>query len=72
MTLGGEGVLVRDVLQLHCQQILVVIIHSCGWTSLDMPPAFIECVKFEILKLRLFGVEFSLKCYDVKGRGGGG
>ena len=27
---GGEGVLVRDVLQLHCQQILVVIIHSCG------------------------------------------
>ena len=43
MTLGGE-VLVRDVLQLHCQQILVVIIHSC-LTSLDMRPAFIECVK---------------------------
>ena len=32
MTLGGEGVLVHDVLQLHCQQILasVVIMHSCG------------------------------------------
>ena len=30
MTLGGEGVLVRDVLQLYCQQILVVIIHSCS------------------------------------------
>ena len=38
MTLGGEGVLVHDVLQLHCQQILalVVIMHSCGW---DTPPA---------------------------------
>ena len=32
MTLGGEGVLVHDVLQLHCQQTLasVVIMHSCG------------------------------------------
>ena len=30
MTLGREGVLVCDVLQLHCQQTLVVIIHSCG------------------------------------------
>ena len=32
MTLGGEGVLVHDVLQLHCQQILalVMIMHSCG------------------------------------------
>ena len=31
MTLGG-GVLVHDVLQLHCQQILalVMIMHSCG------------------------------------------
>ena len=34
MMLGGEGVLhlVQDVLQLHCKQILalVVIMHSCG------------------------------------------
>ena len=44
-----------------------MIIHSCGGTSLDVPPAFIECVKFEILKLRLFTVEFCLKCCDVKG-----
>ena len=31
MMLGG-GILVHDVLQLHCQQILalVVIMHSCG------------------------------------------
>ena len=29
---GGEGVLDHDILQLHCQQILalVVIMHSCG------------------------------------------
>ena len=67
---GGDGVLVLDVLQLHCQQILVVILHSYCLTSLDMPPAFIECVKFEILKLTLFGVEFCLKCFDVGGGGG--
>ena len=32
MMLGGEGILVHDVLQLHCQQILalVMIMHSCG------------------------------------------
>ena len=28
MTLGGKGVLVHEVLQLHCQQNLVVIIQS--------------------------------------------
>ena len=41
MTLGGEGVLAHDVLQLHYQQTwaLIVIMHSCGWTSLDTPPA---------------------------------
>ena len=41
MTLGGEGVLVHDVLQLQCQQslALVVMMHSCGGTSLDTPPA---------------------------------
>ena len=32
---SGGGVLVHDVLQLHCQLILVVIIHSCGWTELN-------------------------------------
>ena len=26
----GGGVLVHDVIRLHCQQILVAIIHSCG------------------------------------------
>ena len=32
MTLGGERVLVHDVLQLHCQQTLalVMIMHSCS------------------------------------------
>ena len=35
MTLRGEGVLVHDVLQLHCQQILalVVIMHSQLWLN---------------------------------------
>ena len=26
----GGGILVHDVLQLHCQQTLAVIMHSCG------------------------------------------
>ena len=32
MTLGGRDSLVHDVLQLHCQQILalVMLMHSCG------------------------------------------
>ena len=29
MTLG-EGIFVHDIIKLHCHQILVVIIHSCG------------------------------------------
>ena len=29
-----RGVLVNVVLQLHCHQILVLIMHSCGRTSL--------------------------------------
>ena len=37
-----------------------------------MPPAFIECVKFETQESRLFTVEFCLKCCDVGGGGGGG
>ena len=48
----------QDVLQLHCQQILalVVIMHSCGRIRLDTPPAVSKfafcdsCIKHYVAK----------------------
>ena len=42
MTLGEEGVLVHDVLQLQCQQILTLVVIML---EQDTPPAVYSCVK---------------------------